>query len=197
MAKIFDLLSDNLKLEVLSFFSEYKVCKEIQDSKYDKTMIYSIKNITGHVVCYKEDYYLCNKMTFYIPKNKKPKDNINVKLIIEGENEEDDEYEFWFEEYPYDAIIEEGELDSFDIIHRYDCNDPYGKTSDIELFTVKYLKKSLYHSNMWVIITTYDYKDICGTIFVNDDDLANIMKQLEVKDDIIKKTIEEYKKKAK
>ena len=199
MGEILALLSDDLKLEVLSFFSEYEVCKEIQDSKYDKTMIHSIKNIDGHIVCYTENFYPCNKITLYYPKNEKPKDNLNIKLIME---DDEDEYEMWFKEYPYDAIIEDDptvdRTYSFDIIHRYDCNNPYGKMTDIELFTVKYLKKSLYHSNnIWVINSTYDYGKKRGEIFVNDDELTNIMKQLEVGDDIIKETLEKCKENAK
>ena len=161
MSEILARLPDELKLDVLSFFSTYDVDK--LKTNCDKNI--SIKNMTGQIVCYRDN---------------------------EGFYNDDSEYEIIIED---EKMYNPKSENCFNICHIvYD--HLRGRIND-DLFTVKYLKNTYHHSNMWMISGDDGFEFEYGTMFVNDDNLIDIMKQLEVKDDVIKETLEKYKKNAK
>jgi hypothetical protein len=174
MTDIFCRLNDDLKLEVLSFFSAYDcVSEELYDTQqiheiskgYTLTKLdgeckktHSIKNIAGQTIC------STTNLCYIVP---------DWYRVIENE---------------YDTIIDidEDNVDNgeFEIIHKYKNYENY-------IFYFKYIKNSYYHSNMWQISTGYEN---LPTIFVNVDDLIDILEWLDVDENEIKKTLEKYKK---
>jgi hypothetical protein len=177
MADIFCRLNDDLKLEVLSFFSEYTVEEKIIKHGFSGNEFYSIFNFEKEL-CYgiNEDFgYQC--VGYYV----NPFNPLRYNYSIEIEES-----------------IEIGET-GFDIItetFRDTISGPSGISNATSfIFYIEYLKKSYYHSDMWLLTSGEGVE--CGTIFVNDNNLIDIMEQLHFKDDVISETLEKYKKKAK
>lgn len=177
MSEILALLPDELKFEVLSFFSGYKVDTDIAGSNISADIdeeFYTISNIAKQVVC-------CG---------------LNEDGPIYGEI---DDYELHtLDDYEFNTKVKDDPdnkngfcivITTFNIMESYRIDTSY-------LFSVKYLKNTYYHSNMWLI--KGDGDDVLGgTIFVSDDDLTDIMKQLDIDNNIISETLEKYKEKAK
>jgi hypothetical protein len=175
MTDIFCRLNDDLKLEVLSFFSAYIIKEKIIEQLWgSEEEIYSITNIVDQEICYgiNEDFGYDEQLEYLShlePTRHEYTIEINESIDL-GENG------FYidiktFIEYSIKPV----------------------RLSDI--FYVEYIQNSYFHSNMWRIISGEGVNG--GIIFVNDNELTDIMKQLQFKDDVISETLKKYKSKVK
>lgn len=208
MSDILAALPNDLKLEVMKWYSKYKIVKEIvkgddnNDNEFKKT--YLIKNFVGQTLCYADfDYsYKC------IDECKFKKDPSKFEHLPEC-----------FSNECYNHINYVNQKYGFDVQHVYikpHSEDDNNYASVI--CSVSYQnEKKLYFKKMWKIrthsddyntnytfnhinnIAEYEYDDDDdlgnnnGTIFVNDDGLIDIMKDLDFTIDNIHKIIERYK----
>lgn len=213
MTDILSSLPRELQLEVIKLYSKYKVTKEIiktdvngnGESKFKNT--YLIKNFVGHVLCYADSKYCYN----CVNDCKFLKDQ-TIKKHLSGC--------YSNECKKYMEIQENLDINGFEIGYvyikpRHDRENDYFYT----ICSVTYHnEEQLVFKNMWKIRThSDDYDDNCvydnvtqtvighedildlgnnnGTIFVNDDNLIDIMKDLGCNIDDIHKTMEKYKNK--
>lgn len=165
MFELYQYLSDDLKVKLKKMYSTYKLKTEIRTDDEGKTVkLYSIRNLANHVLCYGVD----DKYTY------DPND-LQSDIIIEP----DSEYlNIFYKTQTYESKI-------FFVLQII----PYGTPGTHD--TRDTYNPELSDFDKWVIIGS---KIEYGSMFLNENELTNILKELGIDDVVISKTFEKYKR---